>query len=59
MWRYDVRNISEQQFRLLRFLAQHRGATAHIVVKSEQPWPREIVTYPRQPMVKIVGDAIN
>ena len=59
MWRYDVRDISEQQFRLLRFLAQHRGTTAHIIVKSDQPWPREVPTHPRQPLVRIVGSAIN
>ena len=59
MWRFNVGDISEHQFRLLRFLVQHGGAEAHIVVKSDKPWPREIYVSRYQRDAKVPRDAIN
>jgi hypothetical protein len=59
MWRYDVRDISEQHFRTLRLLLHLNLAVAHIVVRSERPWPPAIRYSLRQKDTDIPGDAIN
>lgn len=59
MWRYDVRDISEQHFRQLRMLIRLQRAKAHIVVVTERAWPSEISTSPRQHGGRVHGDAIN
>lgn len=59
MRRYDVRDISEQHYRILRLLLNLNLAEAHIVVKSRHPWPPPITLSPRQRERSISGDAIN
>lgn len=59
MWRFEVLDITEQQFRALRLLIHLKQAEAHIVVRSNRPWPLPISFSPRQPNAMITGDAIN
>lgn len=59
MRRYDVRDITEHQFRVLRHLLSLKLAEAHIVVRSERTWPPPISFSPRQPETHVQGDAIN
>jgi len=59
MRRYDARDITEQHYRTLRLLLQLNLADAHIVVKSQRPWPPSISYSSRQRDNMIVGDAIN
>lgn len=59
MRRYNVSDITEQHYRTLRLLLQLNLAEAHIVIKSQRPWPPPISFSIRQRDIKIVGDAIN
>lgn len=59
MWRFEVLDITEQQFRALRLLIHLKQAEAHIIVRSNRPWPPEISTSPRQREVSVPRDAIN
>ena len=59
MWRFEVQDISENDFRLLRALIQLKVAEAHLVVKSQRPWPREIYVHARQARAAVPRDAIN
>lgn len=59
MRRYDARDITEQHYRTLRLLLQLNLAEAHIVVRSQRPWPPSISFSPRQQEIAISGDAIN
>ena len=59
MRRYDARDITEQHYRTLRLLLQLNLAEAHIVVRSQRPWPPPISASPRQREATITGDAIN
>lgn len=59
MWRYQVLDISEFHYRQLRLLIHLKLAEAHIVVRTERPWPREVSLHPRQHSAKIERNAIN
>jgi len=59
MRRYDVRDITEQHYRTLRLLLQLNLAEAHIVVKSQRPWPPPISFSLRQRTTEVTGEAIN
>ena len=59
MRRYDVRDITEQHYRTLRLLLQLNLAEAHIVVRSQRPWPPPFSLSSRQRDSIIAGDAIN
>lgn len=59
MRRYNARDITEQHYRTLRLLLQLNLAEAHIVVRSNRPWPPPILYSPRQREITITGDAIN
>ena len=59
MRRYNVSDITEQHYRTLRLLLHLNLAEAHIVVRSQRPWPPPISFSFRQRDIKIAGDAIN
>lgn len=59
MRRYDARDITENHYRALRLLLMLGVAEAHIVVRSQRPWPPSISYSRRQPEITISGDAIN
>lgn len=59
MRRYDARDITEQHYRTLRLLLQLNLAEAHIVVRSQRPWPPAVRYSPRQPETVITGEAVN
>lgn len=59
MWRYDARDISEDQYRILRFLIRLKAAEAHLVVRTERIWPVPIAFRPRDHIAIIRGHAIN
>lgn len=59
MWRYDARDISEDQYRLLRWLIRRNVAEAHLIVRPQRPWPAPIAFRPRAHITIIRGDAIN
>ncbi|HJU04440.1 MAG TPA: hypothetical protein VJ692_04755 [Nitrospiraceae bacterium] len=59
MRRHNARDITEQHYRTLRLLLQLNLAEAHIVVRSQRPWPPSISFSPWQPSSEIAGDAIN
>lgn len=59
MRRYDVRDITENHYRVLRLLLMLNQAEAHIVVRSKRPWPPRIAYSARQRESQIFGDAIN
>ncbi len=59
MWRYQLLDLSEQHFRQLRLLIKLNRAEAYVIVKTEKPWPPEILLHPRQHTTKIARDAIN
>ena len=59
MRRYDARDITEQHYRTLRLLLQLNLAEAHIVVRSQRPWPPPVLFSPRQRYIRLTGDAIN
>ena len=59
MRRFNVSNITEQHYRTLRLLLQLNLAEAHIVVKSQRPWPPAVSFSLLQRDTSIAGDAIN
>lgn len=59
MRRYDARDITEQHYRTLRLLLQLNLAEAHLVVRSQRPWPPAVSFSTRQQGKAITGDAIN
>ncbi|MBV2150146.1 hypothetical protein KRZ98_18040 [Sphingobium sp. AS12] len=59
MWRYQLLDLSEQHVRQLRLLIKLNRAEAHVIVKTDKPWPPEILLHPRQHTAKIARDAIN
>jgi len=59
MRRYNVSDITEQNYRALRLLLALNLAEAHIVVRSHRAWPPAILLSPRQRKTTIAGDAIN
>lgn len=59
MRRYDARDITEQHYRTLLLLLQLNLAEAHIVVRSQRPWPPAISFSRGQQKIAISGDAIN
>lgn len=59
MWRYQLIDLSEQHIRQLRLLIKLKRAEAHVIVRTDQPWPPEILLHPRQHDAKVARDAIN
>lgn len=59
MRRYNVADITEQHYRVLRLLLALDQAEAHIVVRSKRAWPPPISFSPRQSDNRIAGEAIN
>lgn len=59
MWRYEARDISEDQYRILRFLISRNVAEAHLLVRTERTWPVPIAFRPRDHIAIIRGHAIN
>ncbi len=59
MWRYDARDISEDQYRILRWLVRLEVAEAYLFVKTERTWPAPLAFRPRDHMTIIRRNAIN
>ncbi|HEX7853471.1 MAG TPA: hypothetical protein VF503_07215 [Sphingobium sp.] len=59
MWRYEVIDISEQQYRRLRLLIHIKAAEAHLIVRSRHPWPIIVPGNAREHDKIIRADAIN
>lgn len=59
MWRYQVLDLSEQHFRQLRLLIKLNRAEAYVIVKTDKPWPPEILLHPRQPDARVPRDTLN
>lgn len=59
MWRFEVQDISEQEYRRLRLLINLKLAEAHLVVKCQRSWPVEICRSPRQIDARVARKTIN
>lgn len=59
MWRYRLVDLSEQHIQQLRLLIKLNRAEAYVIVRTDKPWPPEILLHPRQQCAKINRDAIN
>jgi len=59
MWRYRLVDLSEQHIQQLRLLIKLNRAEAYVTVRTDKPWPPEILLHPRQQSVKVERDAIN
>ena len=59
MRRYEIAVLTDDDLRRLRMLVRLRRAEAHIVVRTDYPWPITIRTRPRQWEEPAQGDAIH
>jgi hypothetical protein len=59
VWRFNLADLSDNDIRRLRLLIKMGKAEAHLVTKSEHPWPIKVQTHPRQWQEPVDGTAIN
>ena len=59
MRRYDVGDLTDDDLRRLRLLVRMKRAEAHIIVKTDYPWPSTIRTSARQWQEPAPGNAIK
>ena len=59
MRRYDIADLTDDDLRRLRMLVRLKRAEAHVVVRTDYPWPITIQTRPRQWQEPARGHAIH